>query len=62
MNISYKSLAQVSESYETQPHKFPKYGKSTTDPTFFEPTATRIANMKNASGAQLQGLYDFYEF
>lgn len=61
MNISYKSLSQLSESYETIPHEYPKYGKSTTDPTYYEPTATRIANMKKASGAQMKGIYDFYD-
>ena len=61
MNISYKSLGQLSESYETEPHVFPKYGKSTTDPTYYEPTASRIANMKKSSGAQMQGIYDFYD-
>lgn len=61
MQISYKSLGQLSQSYKTKPHKYPKYGKSTTDPTYYEPTATRIANMKKASGAQMQGIYDFYD-
>lgn len=60
MNIAYKSTEQISEMYEAKPHKYPKYGKSTTDPTYYEPSATRIANMKKASGAQLEGIYDFY--
>lgn len=60
MNIAYKSTEQISEMYEAKPHQYPKYGKSTTDPTYYEPSATRIANMKKASGAQLEGIYDFY--
>ena len=47
---------------ETSDYKFelPKYGPSTTDPTFYEPTATRIANMMR-SASSLQGIYDFTE-
>lgn len=38
--------------------KLPKYGKSTTDPTYYEPAATRIANMYKSAGAGT-ALYDF---
>ena len=58
--VFYISPNQISESYEGSPHKYPKYGKSTTDPTYYEPAATRIANMRKASGMKLEGIYDFY--
>lgn len=32
--------------FDAGKHVYPKYGKSTTDPTYYEPSATRIANMK----------------
>lgn len=55
----YKNTEQISEICD---YKFnlPKYGKSTTDPTYYEPAATRIANMKKSSGVILEGIYDFY--
>lgn len=59
--FQYKSTEQISEIEVVKPHVYPNYPKSTTDPTYYEPAATRIANMKKASGAQLQGIYDFYE-
>lgn len=60
MNYAYKTSDQISEMYQAPDHKYPKYGKSTTDPTYYEPSATRIANMKKSSGMQLEGIYDFY--
>ena len=60
MNLSYENTEQISKSFEHKPHVYPKYGKSTTDPTYYEPSATRIANMKKASGMKLEGIYDFY--
>lgn len=47
----------VKKEYEFEP---PKYGPSTTDPTFYEPTATRIANMRKSANAG-KSLYDFEE-
>lgn len=46
----------TAEEYYT--HDNPIFGESTTDPTFYEPTASRIANMKKAAGG-LRGIYDF---
>lgn len=60
MNYAYDSSEQVAKMIELPAHEYPKYGKSTTDPTYYEPAATRIANMKKASGVQLEGIYDFY--
>lgn len=60
-DIYFLSTNQISESYEGTPHVYPKYGKSTTDPSYYEPAATRIANMRKTSGVKLQGIYDFYE-
>lgn len=59
-DLHYTTSDQISESYEGYKHKYPKYGKSTTDPTYYEPAATRIANMKKAAGLKLEGLYDYY--
>lgn len=58
--IFFVSPNQTSLSYEGEPHKYPKYGKSTTDPTYYEPAATRIANMKKSAGMKLEGIYDYY--
>lgn len=59
-DIYFESVNQTSKSYEGYTHTYPKYGKSTTDPTYYEPAATRIANMKKASGMKLEGIYDYY--
>lgn len=55
----YKDTEQISELCDYK-FKLPKYGKSTTDPTYYEPAATRIANMKKSSGVIMEGIYDFY--
>lgn len=60
MNLCYENTEQISKSFDAGKHVYPKYGKSTTDPTYYEPSATRIANMKKASGIKLEGIYDFY--
>ena len=60
-DIYYLNTNQISESVTGYEHNYPKYGKSTTDPTYYEPAATRIANMKKASGVKLEGIYDFYQ-
>ena len=57
--IYFKNTEQISE-LTTYKHENPTYGKSTTDPTYYEPAATRIANMKKSAGVQLEGIYDFY--
>lgn len=59
MILGYKTSGQVSQTYEVKPHTYPKYGKTTTDPTFYEPAATRIANMYKSSGLKLEGVYDY---
>lgn len=59
--FAYENTEQISKKITLKPHKYPKYGKSTTDPTYYEPAASRIANMKKASGVQLEGIYDFYQ-
>lgn len=57
----YKGSNQIPGESDEYKFILPTYGKSTTDPTFYEPTATRIANMKKSAGAKLQGIYDFNE-
>lgn len=59
--FAYENTEQISKKIKLEPHKYPKYGKSTTDPTYYEPAATRIANMRKTSGIQLEGIYDFYQ-
>ena len=60
MNYTYQDCEQISKRVKAEPFTLPKFGKSTTDPTYYEPSATRIANMKKASGVKLEGIYDFY--
>ena len=55
----YKDTSQISETTEYE-KKYPVYGKSTTDPTYYEPAATRIANMRRSSGVMMEGIYDYY--
>lgn len=57
--IYYNNTEQISE-LTTYKFELPKFGKSTTDPTYYEPAATRIANMRRSAGVQLEGVYDFY--
>lgn len=54
----FASCNNVPGETEVKPHVYPEYGPSTTDPTFYEPTATRIANMKKSSSA-MKGIFDF---
>lgn len=60
MDYTFTNTDQISVRCEPIKFELPKYGKSTTDPTYYEPSATRIANMKKASGLKLEGIYDFY--
>lgn len=53
----YKNTEQISEKTDYK-FELPKYGKSTTDPTYYEPSATRIANMRK-SATSGKSLYDF---
>ena len=58
--MHYANTEQISKKAD---YKYiqPKYDKSTTDPTYYEPAATRIANMRRSAGVQYEGIYDFYE-
>lgn len=53
----YKTTDQITEQIDYE-FKLPKYGKSTTDPTYYEPAATRIANMRRSAQSG-KSLYDF---
>lgn len=53
----FKTTGQVSEQFDYK-YKQPIYGKSTTDPTYYEPAATRIANMRKSAQSG-KSLYDF---
>lgn len=60
MSFYYNNTEQISEIVTEKPYKFklPKFGKTTTDITYYEPSATRIANMRN-SASSAPNLYDF---
>lgn len=53
----FESIGQVSTLMKYE-YKQPKYGKTTTDPTYYEPAATRIANMRKSAQSG-KSLYDF---
>lgn len=53
----YKTTEQITKTCEYN-FKLPEFGKSTTDPTYYEPAATRIANMRK-SAQSAKSLYDF---
>ena len=59
MTTYYENTEQITKK-STKEYKFtlPEYGESTTDPTFYEPMATAISNMRN-SAKSIPTLYDF---
>lgn len=54
----YKTCDQITETCDYR-FSLPEYGKSTTDPSYFEPQASRIANMRNSASSASEGVYDF---
>lgn len=56
--IHYQTTEQITKVSKNYKFELPKYGKSTTDPTYYEPSATRIANMRKSAQAA-KSLYDF---
>lgn len=60
MSFYFKNTEQISEiDVEAKPFTLPKFGDSTTDPTYYEPMATAIQNMRNSAEGSGQSLYDF---
>lgn len=55
----YEDTNQISKLTK-KPYEFklPTFGESRTDPTFYEPTATRIANMRKSASSGV-ALYDY---
>lgn len=53
----FKDTSQVSKK-SSYSFELPVYPASTTDPTYYEPTATRITNMRK-SASSMKTLYDF---
>lgn len=55
----YEDTNQIS-SLKKKPYKFklPTFGESRTDPSYYEPTATRIANMRRSASTGV-ALYDY---
>lgn len=58
MNTCYADTSQISKLVEAKPFVLPKFGESRTDPTYYEPTATRIANMRKSASSGV-ALYDY---
>lgn len=56
--VHYINNAQISKRADDYNFKLPEFGESTTDPTYYEPTATRIANMRKTATGFI-GLYDY---
>lgn len=56
----YKTTDQITETCD---YKFdlPEFGESTTDPSYYEPQSTRIANMRKSASSASDGVYDFYD-
>lgn len=55
----YEDTNQISKlSKNPYEFKLPTFGESRTDPTFYEPTATRIANMRKSASSGV-ALYDY---
>lgn len=53
----YADTNQISKRVKYE-FKLPTFGESRTDPTYYEPTATRIANMRKSASAGV-ALYDY---
>lgn len=58
MNTCYADTSQISKLVKAKPFVLPKFGESRTDPTYYEPTATRIANMRKSATSGV-ALYDY---
>lgn len=58
MNTCYSDTSQISKLVKAKPFVLPRFGESRTDPTYYEPTATRIANMRKSASSGV-ALYDY---
>lgn len=56
--IFYKSTDQITDVCDYV-FSLPEYGPSTTDPSYYEPQSTRIANMRRSASSVSEGVYDF---
>lgn len=54
----YADTNQISKRVSKYVFKLPTFGESRTDPTFYEPTANRIANMRKSASSGV-ALYDY---
>lgn len=54
----YADTSQISKRVNKYEFKLPTFGESRTDPTFYEPTATRIANMRKSASSGVS-LFDY---
>ena len=58
MIINYADTSQVSKIVKPIVFRLPTFGESRTDPTYYEPTATRIGNMRKSASVGV-ALYDY---
>lgn len=54
----YQDTNQISKLVNKYEFKLPTFGESRTDPTYYEPTATRIANMRRSASSGV-ALFDY---
>lgn len=57
--LYFKYLRNEKNEEVSYKYKGPIYGPSNTDPSYYEPQATRIANMYRSASAASNGVYDF---
>lgn len=57
--MHYTGISLISESVDDIKFELPKYPKSNTDQSYYEPTGTTIANMRKSATSSLSEYYDF---
>lgn len=57
----FSTLKQEKNTLSNYEYKPPFYGESNTDISYYEPNASRIANMKKTATGLSSGVYDFDE-
>lgn len=58
MNTCYSDTSQISKLVEAKAFVLPRFGESRTDPSYYEPSASRIANMRKSASSGV-ALYDY---
>lgn len=57
--LYFKYLRNEQNEQTDYKYKAPVYGESNTDVSYYEPNATRIANMYRSASSASKGVYDF---